>query len=124
MFFIFTTPYTVFCKKKKYGRVQNLGAVKFSPFLGCMYDVHICVFTTPYTIFCEKKTEKCKILEQSSQIACLTFMRIHHTLYSLWQKKYGKVQNLGAIEFCPFLSCMYDIFVSSLLPIQSSVKKV
>ena len=112
--------------QKKCRKVQNLGAVEFCPLLGCKYDV-FATLPVPIQSSAKKKMEKCKILEQLSfvhcQIAYLTFLRIHHSLLSLWQKKYRKVQNLRVVEFCQFFSCMYDIFVSSLLPIQSSVKK-
>ena len=82
---------------------------------------HFYAFTTPYIVFGEKSTEKSLILGQLSfihfKVACTTSLRLHHFLYSLYRKKYGKVQNFGAVDFCPFLVCIYDIFMPLLLPI-------
>ena len=51
------------------------------------------------------------------------FLHLHHSLYSVLQKKCRKVQNLGAVEFCPLLGCKYDVFATLPVPIQSSAKK-
>ena len=68
---------------------------------------HFYPFTTPYIVFSEKSIEKSKFLGQLSLVlflvARLTFLPLHYSLYSLLRKNYGKVQILGAVEFCPFL---------------------
>ena len=46
------------------------------------------------------------------------YFQHYQSLYSLLRKKNGKVQNLGAVEFCPLSDCIFDVFAYSPLPTQ------
>ena len=46
------------------------------------------------------------------------YLQHYQSLYSLLRKKNGKVQNLGAVEFCPLSDCIFDVFAYSPLPTQ------
>ena len=53
----------------------------------------------------------------------MMYLQHYQSLYSLLRKKNGKVQNLGAVEFCPLSDCIFDVFAYSPLPTQSLAKK-